>query len=229
VKTGTTGILGINGSADTTAAQAQLDSFLEKWKGEGVNAIFLSGDEVASEQFVTKIKQEIPKALLISDTTDVRDFARNLVTAGVKPNPYEGILSASGPTPAEYDKSENWKYCADIYEKYTGKKAPDAEEVVKNADGVVLETNGSINDACQQLTMFHDIAEKVGKNLNNANWVKTVNKFGEITNRGSGPYSSLHKGKYDAEDSFHLVAFDSSIGDRGSWRAVTPLKNISGG
>ena len=35
----------------------------------------------------------------------MRDAGQEEVQAGVKPNPYEGILTAGGPTPAEYDKS----------------------------------------------------------------------------------------------------------------------------
>ena len=145
------------------------------------------------------------------------------------PNPYEGILSAGGPLPLEYDQSANWKYCAAIYEKYTGKHAPNSQEVVPGPGGKTLETNASINDACQLLTMFRDIANRVGKNLNNANWTATVDSFGHIDNYGSGPYSSLHKGKYDAEDNFRLEAFDSSIGTKGDWRALTAVENTPGG
>ena len=78
------------------------------------------------------------------------------------------------------------------------------------------------------MTMFHDIATKVGKNLNNASWVKAVDNYGEIVNRGSGPYSSLHTGKYDVEDNFRLEAFDSSIKPSGNWKAITPVENITG-
>ena len=228
VAMGSTAVLSISGTADTTAAEAQLDSFIEKWKSEHINAVFLSGDEVASKQFVTKLRAALPKVMLIADTTDVKDFGQELVHAGMKPNPYEGILSAGGPTPQEYDQSENWKYCAAIYEKYTGMHAPNSQEVLQGPGGKTLGTNGSINDACQVLTMFHDIADRVGQNLNNSNWVKTVKAFGKIDNRGSGPFSSLHSGKYDAEDNFRLEAFDSSIGSGGDWRAVTPLQDITG-
>jgi hypothetical protein len=226
---GTTAILTITG-ADTTAAQTQLDSFIERWKGEGVEAIFLAGNEVSgAKQFVTKIRSAMPKVILISDNTDVKGPGQDLTKAGVKPNPYEGILSAGGPTPIEYDKSEHWKYCAAIYEKYTGKHAPNSQEVVPGPGGKTLETNASINDACQVITMFRDIATRVGKNLNNANWTKTVDTFGHIDNYGSGPYSSLHKGKYDAEDNFRLEAFDSSIPPIGNWRGITAVENITGG
>ncbi len=228
VPLGSTAILSINGTADTTSAQAQLDSFIEKWKGEHVNAVFLSGDEVSSKQFVTKLRQEMPKVLLMTDTTDVKTFAQEEVHAGIKPNPFEGIISAGGPTPAEYDKSANYRYSAAIYKKYAKKPAPKSTTVIKAPGGKTVDTYGSINDACQAMTMFHDIATKAGKNLSNATWVKAVDNYGEIVNRGSGPYSSLHKGKYDVEDNFRLEEFDSAIKPSGNWKAITPVENITG-
>jgi hypothetical protein len=228
VPMGSTAILSINGTADTAAAQGQLDSFIERWKGEHVNAIFLSGDEVSSKQFVTKLRQEMPNVMLMSDTTDVKDFGKEETSAGVKPNPYQGMLSAGGLTAAEYDKSANWAYCAAIYKKYTGKTAPNAEAVIKGPGGKTIDTYGAINDACQALTVFHDIGERVGKNLDNATWVKAVDHFGAITNRGSGPYSSLRAGKYDIEDNFRLQAFDAAIPPLGGWKPLTPVKNETG-
>ena len=76
--------------------------------------------------------------------------------------------------------------------------------------------------------MFHDIADKVGQYLNNANWIYTVDHFGNIENRGSGPYSSLHAGKYSADDNFRLQAYDSTIPPVGNWKPVTPLQDITG-
>jgi hypothetical protein len=164
----------------------------------------------------------------MSDTTDVKTFGQEEEQAGVKPNPYDGMIVAGGPTPAEYDKSANWAYCAAIYKKYIGKAAPKSTQLLKAPGGKTLDTYGLVNDACQSMTMFHDIGEKVGKNLNNTAWVKTVDGFGAITNRGSGPYSSLHTGKYDAEDNFRLEEFDPSIPPNGNWKAITPVENITG-
>ena len=149
VPLGTTAILSINGTADTTAAQSQLDSFIEKWKGEHVNAIFLSGDEVSSKQFVTKIRHEMPKVMLVTDTTNVLDFAKEEAQAGVKPNPYEGIISTGGPPSKVYDKSANYRYCAAIYQRYTKKKAPKSTTVIKGPGGKTIDTYGAISDACQ--------------------------------------------------------------------------------
>jgi branched-chain amino acid transport system substrate-binding protein len=227
VKTGTTAILSISGS-DTTSAQNQLDSFVERWKTEGVNAIFISGTEVASQQFVEKLRADMPKVTLISDITDVLTYGQEEKKAGRKPNPYEGIISADGPTAAEYDQSANWAYCAAIYKKETGKVAPNGEQVIPIANGKTLDTYGSINDACQLVTMFHDIATKVGKYLDVPNWVHTVDTYGPIRNMGGGIYASLHTGKYDVSDTFRLEEYDSSIGAKGNWKPLTPLEDISG-
>ena len=229
IKLGTHAILSVGTTGDTTAAQAQLDSFIEKWKTEHVDAVFLSGNLASTKQFVQKLKTALPDALLMADNTDVLEQAKQLQTAKISPNPYEGILTAGGLSPAEYDKSDNWKYCADIYKKATGKVAENAEQVIKTKDGKIDDTYGTINDACQTLTMFHDIGEKVGQYLNNANWQYTVDHFGNIENRGSGPYSSLHAGKYSADDNFRLQAYDSTIPPEGNWKPVTPLQDISAG
>src|SRR5450755_1066926 len=129
VKTGTTAILSISGS-DTTSAQNQLDSFVERWKTEGVNAIFISGTQVASQQFVEKLRADMPGVMLISDITDVLTYGQEEKKAGRNPNPYEGIISADGPTAHEYDQSANWAQCAAIYKQETGKDTPNAEAII---------------------------------------------------------------------------------------------------
>jgi hypothetical protein len=228
VPMGSTALLSINGTGDTTAAQAQLDSFIEKWKGQHVNTVFLSGDLVSSKQFVTKLREEMPKVTLISDTTDTRSYAQQEVHAGIKPNPYEGLITTGGPVPADYDKGPNHKYCAAIYKKYVKKTAPKSSTVIKGPGSKTIDTYGTISDACQAMSMFHDIAAKAGKNLNNATWVNAVNHYGPIVNRGSGQFSSLHTGKYDAQDDFLLQKFDSSIKPDGDWKPITKVENING-
>jgi ABC-type branched-subunit amino acid transport system substrate-binding protein len=225
VKTGTPAYLTVSGS-DTTAAQAQLSSFIERWKSEDVNALYVTGEDVASQQFMEKVSQGMPGVTLMTDTGDVLTFGKEEHNKGIKPNPYDGMLIANGFTPHDYDQSANWKYCAAIYKKYTGKTAPDAETKVPGPSGKTLDTNGSINDACQTLSLFHDVASRVGQYLNAPNWVSTVNSYGPIANRGGGPYASLSKGKYDFEDTFQLQAFDGTIPPQGNWKSLTPYENI---
>jgi hypothetical protein len=228
-KMGSSAILTIDPNGDTTQAQNQLDSVIQRWKTENVNAVFLSGDLASSKQFVQKIVQQMPGVLLMADTTDVLDQAQQVQKAvGTAANPYDGIITAGGLTPKEYDDSANWAYCKGIYKAATGKTPPDAEMIVKTADGKIDDTYGTINDACQTMTMFHDIGERVGKYLNNQDWVYTVDHFGKIENRGSGPYSSLHTGKYTADDNWRLQEYDPSLPTDGNWKAITPLQDISG-
>ena len=103
-----------------------------------------------------------------------------------------------------------------------------AQQIIKSKDGKnILDEHGTISDACQLLWFFHDIGQKVGKYLNNNNWVNTVNAYGEIVNRGSGDYSSIHTGKYSADDNWRLQKYDSSVGENGNWVPIGPLQNIS--
>ena len=61
-----------------------------------------------------------------------------------------------------------------------GIKIPLPNVVVKLPNGKQNNIYGNAEDACSFVTMFHDIAERVGKNLNDANWANTVNNFGPI-------------------------------------------------
>ncbi len=225
VKMGTTAFLNV-ASSDTTAAQAQLASFLERWKTEGVNALWIAGENVASQQFVEKVRQAMPDSTLLTDVSDSLSFAQQEQTAKVSPNPYDGMLIAGGYRPADYEKSANWTYCKDVYKAETGKVAPGPFSVVPGPDGKTLDTYGSINDACQILSLFHDIGTKVGKYLNTANWVGTVSTYGPITNRGGGPYASLGNGKFDFDDTFQLQSYDPTIPPNGNWKPLSPYEDI---
>ena len=229
VPMGSTAILNVTGS-DTSAAQSQLDSFIERWKSENVSALFVSGTQVASQQFIEKVRAQMPGVLLISDAqaSDVEGYGQQETMAGRKPNPYEGIIAAGGPTSAEYDQGPNWQYCSSVYQQVTGKAAPNAETVIPGPNGKTLDTYGSINDACQLLFMFQDIGARVGQHLNASTWVHAVDTYGPIRNLGGGQYASLHTGKYDVDDTWRLEEFDSSLGTRGGdYRPLTPLEDVT--
>jgi ABC-type branched-subunit amino acid transport system substrate-binding protein len=227
VNLGSTAILTIAGS-DTTAASTQLQSFIEKWKTEGVNTVFLSGLQVSAQQFVPALVKAMPGVQLIADNGNVNTFGQNLQKAGARPNPYDGIIAVGGLSAHTYDRSANWKYCAAIYEAYFHQKAPDQETVVPGPSGHTLDINGSITDSCAELTMLHDIGERVGTYLNDANWVNAVDNYGNIRVM-SALYGSLHFGKYDAGDTFALVAYDHTVGPVGNWRYLTPVQDVPGG
>jgi hypothetical protein len=227
VKQGSEAKLTISG-ADTTAAQAQLDSFIEKWKTEHVNALIMVGSAVSSKQFVDKIKAAIPDMQLVADTTAVEAGGQDDVKQGIVPNPYDGIITAEGRIFLEHSKTPHYTYCKAIFEKQTGIKIPLPNVIVKLANGQQNDIYGNAEDACSYVTMFQDIATHVGKDLNNTNWTNTVNNLGAVKVMNTD-WASLHAGKYDADDTYGLVAFDPKRGPKGEWRHVTPVVNVSGG
>jgi hypothetical protein len=226
VERGTDGALTISGQ-DTAAAQSQLDSIIERWKSDGTNAVVLVGEDVANKQFVQKIKRALPDLLLISDTTAILDSGRDLVKAKTNPNPYDGAISAEGQTGLEHTKTEHFTYCAGIWTKATRQPAPSPNKVVKLGNGKENDVYGGMEDACLYTNFFATIAKKVGPYLNAANWVQTVDNFGAIDDM-STIYASIHRGKYDADDTYGLVAFDPSIPQVGDWKHLTPVQNVSG-
>ena len=219
-KTGSTAILNITGT-DTTAAQAQVDSFIEKWKTEGVNMVFLAGNNVSAKQFAESIKAGLPKATLVTDTDTALDQAKGEQEAGVKPNPYEGMISGMGITQSQRwaNKNPGLQKCVDIYEKATGTTVPGPDERKVNSAGKQINTDQAVTDACGDLMMFKAIADKVGPNLTTKNWQKTVNSFGKIE-LPPNQFGSLCKGKYDAQDDFQLISYDSSLGSSGDWKTT---------
>jgi ABC-type branched-subunit amino acid transport system substrate-binding protein len=225
-KTGSTAILSITGT-DTTAAQAQIDSFVEKWKSEGVDTVFLAGNNVSAKQFVESIKKGLPKATLITDTDTTLDQAKGEQDAGVKPNPYQGIITGTGITPSQRWASPNasLQHCIDVYEKATGTTVPGPDNRKMTSDGKSINTDQALTDACGDLTMFKAIAEKAGANLTTKSWQNAVKSFGTIA-LPSDKYASLCTGKYGAEDDFQLVAYDSSIGSSGDWKSLTAIKDV---
>ena len=64
----------------------------------------------------------MPDVQLLSDNTQILAYAQGAKRAGITPNPYEGIMAASGPLHSEYEKSDNWEYCKMIY------KTPDRQD-----------------------------------------------------------------------------------------------------
>jgi len=212
-------------TGDTTEAQAQLDSFIERWRSDGTNALILVGADVANKQFVEKIKKAIPDMLLVADTTSILDSAREEQKAHASPNPYDGAISAEGQTGVEHTKTPHFAFCRDIWEKATGRKVPSPNVVVKLPNGKQNDIYSEVEDACLFTNFFATIATRVGPYLNNENWIRTVNNFGPVDDT-STIYASLHDGKYDADDTYGLKAYDPTIPQTGDWRALTPVQNV---
>jgi hypothetical protein len=215
-------VLTISGT-DTSQAQTQLDSFIEKWKDEGVDALILGGPNVANDQFILKVGEAIPGVVMVTDQpSGAIGSARKAKQEGIEPNPYENVLSVEGLNGVERFKMPSMKRCIDLFEKESGLTVvpPGQEKVV---DGHRTELYTSVSDACNELTFFAEIAKKVGPELTNDTWTETVDNFGPIELPGTD-FASLGEGKYDADDAFRLVQYDEEIND---WKGLTEIKNVA--
>jgi ABC-type branched-subunit amino acid transport system substrate-binding protein len=227
VAQGSQGVVTIVGS-DTSAAQSQLDSYVEKWKGEGVNAIFLAGLFVASKQFVEKIKKQMPDVLLITDGFSSAQLAgQDETAAGVKPNPFDGMITADGPSESQQWQLPSVQDCVKTYQTATGQTVVGPDDLKPDANGKRVRVWAAIRDFCGQLSFFKQIATKAGPNLTNDTWAAAVDGFGKIQLVDT-PYASVHEGKYGANDAFGLCVFDSTYGPKGDFKHQGPIQDVPG-
>jgi hypothetical protein len=224
VKRGADAVLSVT-SGDLNNAMSQLDAFIEKWKTDHTNALFLIGEDVSSQNFVDKIKAAFPNMQLISDTTSVGDDGQTEQQHHQVPNNYDGIISAEGQTGLEHSKTDHYTQCANIWTAATHKPAPLPNVIVKIANGDQDLQYGAMEEACNFVTMFAEIAKKVGPYLNNDTWARTVNNYGPINDMQT-IYASIHAGKYDADDTYSLVRFDPTIPPAGDWVHITPVQDV---
>jgi hypothetical protein len=215
---------------DTAQAQTQLDSFIEKWNGEDIGALFIAGGRAGDDQFVTKIKDAFPDLVLLFDMPSAAIGAgQDAKKAGISPNPFQGALSAEGLTGSERwaEKNATLQMCVDIYEDATGETllGPDEVEVV---DDKRVEQFIAVTDFCGEIWMFKQIAEAAGADLTNDSWIAAANAFGVI-DLPTTDAGSICDGKYAADDAFRIVEFDENATDIGDWSPVTDIIDASAG
>ena len=181
IAVGTAGVLQTDASGDTTAAQAQLDSLIERWKGENVNALFISGLTAVSKVFVQKIRKALPDALLITDAdSSAKGAGQDAVNAGLNPNPYKVMLAYVGLTDQQQFETPSLQECVKIWEKASGTKVIAPKDLTKGRNGKRDEIWITVRDACSDVQFFKTIADRVGKYLDNTNWIDAVNHFGSV-------------------------------------------------
>jgi hypothetical protein len=224
---GTAGVLNIGQDANTTAGQAQMAPLLERWKGENDNAVFISGLGAVSKVFVQKIKSVLPDALIMTDAdSSAKGAGQDAVHAGIKPNPYTGILTLAGLSDEQQFETAPIQACVKVWEDASGTKVVAPKDLKPDKAGKRQEIWISVRDSCGDLAFFKAIADKVGQNLNNVNWQRAVDNFGTIKLVGTAA-ASLGTGKYDADNNFSLVEFDPTSGTSGDWKALTPLQDVT--
>ena len=136
------------------------------------------------------------------------------------------MITAEGETGVEHSRGEEAARCRAIYKKAFGVDPPGPNEVVAAPNGKRNDIQGAVSDACTEVTMFADIAAAAGDTLNADTWTEAVHGMGEMR-IASTKYASLGEGKYDADDTYRLVAFDPAIPEHGDWQGLTPVRNVA--
>jgi len=222
---GDTAVLTIT-NEDTTAAQAQLDSFIEKWKSDGVNALVMSGLLVSAKQFVEKIKAAIPDMTLVADNSGVGEQASDEVKAGLSPNPYEGLVTLTGLNDDETFQLPAVQECVKAYETESGDKVIAPKDLQPGADGKTAKTFEGLEDRCNELAILEQVLTKAGSNPTNDSWVSAVNSLGELK-LPTSQIASLTDNKYDADDGFRLATWDSTIGASGDFKPKGEIADVT--
>ena len=193
--------------------------------------MFLSGDLASTKQFVQKVKQAFPNAAAARrQHRRARPGAAGAASRARSRTRTTGIITAGGLSPQEYDASDELEVLRrDLPGRDRQGRPRTPTQTIKTKDGKIDDTYGTINDACQTLTMFHDIGERVGQYLNNTNWVNTVDHFGPIDEPGLGPVLVAARGQVLRRRQLAApgVRLRPSATD-GHWKPITPLENITG-
>ena len=228
VTLGTTGLLTITGS-DTTVAQAQLDSFIEKWKTEHVDTVFLSGYPASSVQFVTKFHKELPNLLLLSDNGQPLGEAQQLEHARIAPNPYEGLITAGGQTQKQNTPTGRTGNTARLHLQTRDRQRRTRTHRRHPVSAVRrrrLDTYRTIND-----TIVHDVPRRLQAAGQRPVQQRQLGEHHQHLRTDHQPWVRaciLTKGKYDAEDNWRLEQIDTSLPPDGQFRPITPLQDITG-
>jgi len=225
LETGDTAILTIT-NEDTTAAQAQLDSFIEKWKSDGVDALVMAGLLVSAKQFVEKIRAAMPDITLIADSSGVGEQAGDEVKAGVTPNPYEGMITLTGLNDDETFQLPGVQACVKDFETETGEKVVAPKDVVPDANGKSAKAFEGLEDRCNELAILKQVFEKAGANPTNELWIAAANSFGPL-DLPTSKFASLGENKYDVDNGFGLATWDSTLGTTGDFKPDGEVADVT--
>ena len=168
----------------------------------------------------------MPDVLLLADGAEsAQGGAQDETASGVKPNPYDGLLTATGPSDHDTWESAQEQACVKTYETGGGQPVIGPDQLQPGPDGQVALVWQAVHDFCDELGMFRQIATKAGPDLTNTTWAQAAGDFGEI--RLVTPFASIHAAKYDADDAFRLAAFDETLGNKGDFKPLTPIQDAS--
>lgn len=220
------GSVGVITADDTVGTDAEIATFVERWKSEGVDTIFFLGSTAQNEipDVVDALGPDIGK---ISDTPEV---ARQLADSSGRADAYDGVLTMNGlnTTGSEQFDEPGMQACIDIVIE----RVPELEpgDVVPSSDVVDGEPDWytGIRDACTNLAVFEAAAVAAGPDLTNDSFREGLEGLGSVDIPGK-VFASFGPGKWDGEDGFRLYVYDSSVGAAGEFVPQSDIVDVTAG
>lgn len=207
-------------ASDTAAPDANWKVFAEKLKAEGVNHLILVGGEVAAgAQRSHDNGLDLPMS---SPSTDlVATLGKTVKT--YPPSTFDGFTTVMATTDDERMKTPEGKQCiADFQKAY-----PDITvKVPSTVPSGEEDWATGILSLCSGLTTFALIADKAGKNLDNASFQAAANAMTQTFSTSVNPYNTLGPKKHDSGNGLRIAIFDSKLGPTGDLKPQGPLVNL---
>ena len=179
-----------------TAASTQLQSFVERWKTEGVDTIFLSGLQVSAQQFVPQPREgDAGRAAHRRQQHRRAQYGQNLQKAGTRPEPVRGDHRDRGlEREATTTRARTGRRAPRSTRRRSTRPRRTRRRVIPGPRGHTLDISGSITDACTELTMFHDIGEQRRASTSTTpTGSNAVNNYGKIRDHGVEVRIAAHR------------------------------------
>lgn len=201
---------------DTQAAASNWRIFLEKYRNDDVDAVFLEGDiNVSIEQI---IQGGLDVAVF---SVDRGPFGFGL---GNSSNPgYFDAYTFGSPYSGDAT-NQRMDECIGVFERQTGIEVVPSSQVPDDE----TDWHATVLGGCRIFDLFVQLAAAAGPNLNNETLQAAIDSFGpiELPNEAA---ASLGVGKYDARDGVVLMKWDheAEAGD-GEFVVISDLIDTSG-
>jgi hypothetical protein len=199
---------------DTVAAQAQLQTWNERMRSDGVKHVIMLGDAAGVASilrtvgFNGQLSTDNPISMTVGDLPLTR---------------FTGTKSMQDIGDLAWNTSGG-KACVKTYERANpaAGKIPDPKTQAQDAHQI----GTGIMWACSYLNLFLAVAKAAGEPTYPAllNAITTKMKSFSF---GQNQFASLGPDKFDANDGFRPVEFDPTLGPKGGWKSTGPLQNVS--
>lgn len=201
---------------DVIAEDQTWSTLAERIRASNANTVLLVGNPSAGIRNISSQGLDVDIWVLDQEALQNLGSTLDLKVA-------DGALTAAPLAGQDLWDDDTVKVCRDAYSK----AHPDVTIIEPNA---LAETDEDVPQGlivgCRFLKLFEAVATKVGHNLNSTTFAAAVAKIGNFSIPGQ-PFASLGADKFDSNDSFRLVSFDSTISQDGGFKSLTDIMDVT--